>query len=79
MRLMAEFWNARGGASPTKQDLHQRVYTEMLRGTVRGASGKLTVGMVRDAAKPWKEPIVLPPTVPDARFVEKRHKWKGPT
>lgn len=78
LELMDKFWNARKlGTEPNKGDLHTLVYNEMLRGSIRGASTKLNIGLVRDAAKPWKAPTVLPTFVPDSKFADKRHPFKA--
>ena len=78
IRLMGVFWDARtSGTKPTKGDLHTLVCDEMKRGNIRGHSGELNIGMVRDAAKPWKKPMVLPLYVPPAQTGEKRHPFKG--
>jgi len=78
IRLMTVFWDTRTpGTEPTKGDLHTSVYNEMLRGKIRGHSGKINVRMVGDAAKPWKQPLVLPSFVPPAQTGEKRHRFKG--
>lgn len=77
LELMGKFWNDRTpGTEPTKGDLHKLVYAEILRTHVRGAR-KTTPGMVCDAAKPWKAPLVLSAFVPDSKFNDKRHPFKG--
>lgn len=77
LELMGKFWNDKTpGTKPTKGDLSKKVYDEMLRGTIRGQR-TLTYGMVRDAAKPWKTPLGLPTFVPDSKFNDKRHPFKG--
>jgi len=77
IRLMDKFWNDRNlGTEPTKGDLCKLVFQEILRGPVRGER-KTTQGMVNDAAKLWRHPIVLPAYVPPQAFKEKRHRWKG--
>lgn len=77
LELMGKFWNDRTpGTEPTKSDLCKLVYDEILRTPVRG-SRKTTRSMVNDAAKPWKIPIVLPAMVPDSKFNDKRHPFKG--
>lgn len=78
LSLMSKSWDNRvAGTSPTKQELHTLVYEEMLRGPIKTPSGKpLNIGMVRDAAKPWKQPQVLPAFVPVAKYGEKRHPFK---
>ncbi len=81
IRLMTFFWDKRApGTEPTKGDLHTLVFNEMLRGKIKSHSKKLNVGMVRDAAKQWAMPVVLPPHVPPAQTEEtgeKRHLFKG--
>lgn len=77
IELMDQFWNNRAtGTKPKKGELCKQVYAEMLRGTIRGERS-LTESMVRDAAKPWKFPIVLPTYVPDSKFNSRRHPFKG--
>lgn len=77
LELMGKFWNARPpGTEPLKGDLCELVYDEILRTPVRGAR-KTTRSMVNDAAKPWKMPIVLSAMVPDSKFNDKRHPFKG--
>ena len=77
LELMDKFWNERTpGTRPVKSALCRMVYTEMLRGPVRGERGDLTEGMVRDAAKPWRHPLILPAFVPDSKFNEKTHPFK---
>lgn len=77
LRLMQKFWDDKNpGTEPNKSDLHTLVYNEMLRGKISGAR-KMTESMVRDAAKPWKQPILLPAFVPTSTFGEKRHHFKG--
>lgn len=77
IELMGKFWNDRvPNTKPTKAALCKLVYTEMLRGLIRGERD-MTESMVRDAAKPWKFPLVLPALVPDAKFNEKRPLFKG--
>lgn len=77
LELMGKCWNDRAtGAVPNKAELAKQVYSELLRSDIRGQRG-LTEGMVRDAAKPWKQPIVLPVYVPDSKFNDKRHPFKG--
>lgn len=77
LELMDKFWNERThGTEPTKGDLERLVYPEILRTNVRGAR-KTTASMVHDAAKPWKYPLVLPAFVPDSKFNDKRHVFKG--
>lgn len=76
--LMTRFWNERKiNTSPTKGELHELVYQEMLRGPIRGASGKINMSMVRDTAKQWKQPIVLSTHIPDSKFSKRRHPFKG--
>ena len=78
MRLMAYFWNNRpNGTTPTKGALHNSVYNEMLRGNIKPPYATVNVGMVRDAAKPWRKPLVLPSYVPPAQSADKRHPFKG--
>ncbi len=78
IRLMQFFWDNRTpGTEPTKGDLHTSVYNEMLRGKIKSHSKKLNVSMVRDAAKQWAMPVVLPSYVPPAQTGEKRHPFKG--
>ncbi len=78
IRLMHHFWDNRTpGTEPTKGDLHPLVFNEMLRGKIKSKSGKLNVGMIRDAAKSWVMPTVLPNYVPPAQTGEKRHPFKG--
>ncbi len=78
VRLMQWFWdNQTPRTKSTKGDLHMSVYNEMLRGKIKSHSGKLNVGMVRDAAKTWRMPVVLPSYVPPAQTGEKRHPFKG--
>lgn len=77
IELMGKFWNERTpGTEPTKGDLSKLVYQEILRTDTRGTR-KTTQSMVRDAAKPWKVPLVLPTFVRDSQFNEKRHPFKG--
>ena len=77
IELMYKFWNERtAGTKPTKSDLCKQVYQEILRTNVRGAR-QTTESMVRDAAKPWKFPLVLPVMVSDSKFNDKRHPFKG--
>jgi hypothetical protein len=77
IELMGKFWNERTpGTVPNKGDLSKRVYQEILRTNVRGAR-QTTEGMVRDAARPWRRPLVLPAFVPDSKFNDKRHPFKG--
>jgi len=77
IELMGKFWNERTpGTEPNKSDLCKRVYQEILRTNVRGAR-QTTESMVRDAAKPWKRPLVLPAFVPESKFNDKRHPFKG--
>jgi hypothetical protein len=77
IELMGKFWDERTlGTEPNKSDLVALVYKEILRTPVRGAR-KTTQGMVNDAAKPWKYPIVLPTFVRESQFNEKRHPFKG--
>lgn len=77
IELMGKFWNERTpGAEPTKGDLSKLVYLEILRTGTRGKR-KTTQGMVNDAAKPWKFPLVLPTFVRESQFNEKRHPFKG--
>ena len=77
IRLLNKFWNERNkGTEPTKGDLCELVFKEILRGPVRGAR-KTTQGMVTDAAKSWRHPILLPAYVPPKAFKEKRHPFKG--
>lgn len=76
LALLSGCWNGRAtGTKPNKTELCKQVYAEMLRGTIRGERG-LTESMVRDAAKPWKFPLVLPAFVPDSKFNDKRHPFK---
>mgnify|MGYP003385663085 CR=1 FL=1 len=77
IELMGKFWNDRTpGTEPTKGELCKLVYQEILRTGTRGKR-KTTQGMVNDAAKPWKAPLVLPTLVRDSQFNEKRHPFKG--
>ena len=77
LEVMGKFWNDRTpGTEPTKSDLCKLVYDEILRTPIRGVR-KTTRSMVNDAAKPWKMPIVLPAMVPDSKFNDKRHPFKG--
>ena len=77
LELMGKFWNERTpGTKPKKGELCKLVYAELLRGSIRGERA-LTDGMVRDAAKPWKAPLVLPAFVPDSKFNDRRHPFKG--
>lgn len=77
LELLGKFWNDRTpNTEPTKGDLCKLVYDEILRTPVRGAR-KTTRGMVNDVAKLWKMPIVLPALVPDSKFNDKRHPFKG--
>lgn len=77
LELMNKFWNEKPlGTVPTKGDLCKKVYDEILRTPVRGKR-KTTQGMVIDAAKPWKYPIVLLAFVPDSRFNDKRHPFEA--
>lgn len=77
LELLGKFWNDRTPSTePTKGDLCKLVYDEILRTPVRGAR-KTTRGMVNDVAKLWKMPIVLPALVPDSKFNDKRHPFKG--
>lgn len=77
LELMGKFWDNRAtGTKPTKGNLSKQVYDEMLRGQIRGERD-LTEGMVRDAAKPWKFPLVVPAFVPEAEFNHRRHPFKG--
>ena len=78
LRLMTHFWNHKpSGTTPTKGELSESVYKEMLRTQIRGRGGKLTTRMVADAATPWVQPIVLPAFVPDAQIGVGRHPFKG--
>ena len=77
LELIGKFWDDRKtGTTPKKNELCKLVYNEMLRGTIKGKRA-LTESMVRDAAKPWKSPLVLPVVVPDSKFNPKRHPFKG--
>lgn len=77
LELIGKFWDDRKpGTTPTKGDLCKLVYNEMLRGTIRGERA-FSESMVRDAAKPWKIPLVVPAFVPDSQFNPKRHPFKG--
>ena len=77
LELLTKFWNDRtSGTEPTKGDLCKLVYAEILRTPVRGAR-KTTLSMVNDVARNWKMPIVLPAMVPDSKYNEKRHPFKG--
>jgi len=76
--LMGKFWSERpSGTTPTKGDLHLLVYKEMARGDIRGRLKAANVGMIRDAAKSWVMPTVLPAYVQPAQTGEKRHPFKG--
>lgn len=77
LELMGKFWDERAtGTTPTKNLLCEQVFTEMLRGNIRGER-RFTNGMVRDAAKPWKRPVVLPAFVAYSKFNDRRHPFKG--
>ena len=78
IELMGKFWNDRvPNTKPNKHELCEKVYKEMIRGPIRGERGDINESMVRDAAKPWKSPLVLPALVPESKFNAKRHPFKG--
>ena len=77
LELLDKFWNDRTpGTEPTKSKLCKLVYEEILRTPFRGAR-KTTQSMVNGIAKKWPMPMVLPTSVPESKFNDKRHPFKS--
>ena len=91
LRLMTKNWNERpSGTSPKKQDLCEKVHTEMESRLLKGANGNVVnPGMVWQMARPWKRPdapahrdmrqseTTPAPVVTANAAHKKRHPFKG--